>query len=425
MSEYPSFSESLKHGWNAFRNKDPSDFSSRSFFGGPFVPATMRQPDLRLLASGTDQTLINSIINRIAVDTASVSIEHIKTDENGGFLAEIDSGLNNILTLEANIDQSASAFRLDLVTSLLDDGSVACIPIDTNIDPLFGITSYDINTMRVGKIVGWHPKSIDVEVYNEETMNRQTIAVPKSIAAIIMNPFYNIMNAPNSTLKRLNRRMTLLDASDEKIVSPKLDMIIQLPYSTRHTSRESMAKKRQEEIATQLKQSEYGISYIDGTEKIIQLNRAVENNLVPQIEYLTKMLFDQLGLTPEIMNGTADEQTMNNYNVRIVDQLNNAITGELKRKYLSKTARSQMQTIWWHREPFSFTTTSVLAEVTDKFTRNEVLAPNEIRSAIGYKPVRDGKSDELRNRNISQSMLADPNYGYAEQPYDDTGVGVQ
>lgn len=404
MDDELSFGDRLQHGWNAFRNKDPSIFSTNAFTttGTALPTSTYRQYNRKPLYS-VDPTMVNTILNRISVDVSEAVIEHIRTDEEGRYLEDMDSGLNKILNLEANIDQTGQAFMLDIVRSLLDDGVVAVVPVDTVVQPISSIGSNDIITARVGRIINWGPATISVEVYDERDAARKTIVVPKSTTAIIENPFYEIMNEPNSILRRLNRRLAILDDSDDHNASSKLDMIIQLPYVVRGKTREGHAKRRRDELVQQLNDSEYGIAYADGTEKIIQLNRAIESNIMPQIEYLTEQLYNRLGLTPEIMNQTATEQTMTNYYRRIVDPILNAIVNEFKRKFLTKTARSQHQTIWWHREPFAFTTTSVLAEVADKFTRNEILSPNEVRSAIAYKPKRDGKSDELRNRNINQS----------------------
>lgn len=409
-----SFLESLQHGWNAFRNKDPSDIFSGGYTS--IGPSSSYRPDRTRLSYASDGTFINSVINRIAVDTSLVVFDHVKTDENGGYLTTVDSGIHNILTLEANVDQSAAAFMIDLVTSLLDEGCVACVPVDTINPPIGGIGTYDILTMRVGKIVQWRPDRVSVHLFNEDTGNYQDVIVPKSMAAIIENPFYSIMNSNNSTLKRLTRRMTLLDVSDEKITSPKLDMLIQVPYSVKSQAKEDQANRRTQEIIDNLTNSEYGIAYVDGTEKVIQLNRSVENTLVPQIEYLTSLLFSQLGMTPEIMNGTASEQAMTNYNRRIIDAVCEAISVEFNRKFISKTARSQGQTIWYHRKPFSFTTTSSLADMADKLTRNEILTPNEVRPILGYKPAQDERADELRNRNINPLYTA----GYRDY-YDNSG----
>lgn len=432
MPGNPSFLESLQHGWNAFRNKDPSDIFNNN--GVQLGPSSSYRPDRNRLTYSSDGTFINSVINRIAVDTSLVMFEHIKVDENDAYLSTVDSGLNNILTLEANTDQSANDFIIDLVTSLLDEGCVACVPIDTVSPPIGGVGSYDVLTMRTGRIVNWYPDRVTVEVFNEMSGNKQNVTVPKNMVAIIENPFYSVMNSPNSTLKRLTRRMSLLDVADEKMVSPKLDMLIQMPYAINKTIRQNQAQSRMDEITGQLESSKYGIAYVDGTEKVIQLNRPVENTLVPQIEYLTKLLFSQLGLTPEIMNGTANEQAMTNYNRRVIDAICNKITLEFNRKFITKTARSQGQTIWSHRQPFAFTTTTTIADVADKFTRNEILSPNDVRQVIGYKPVQDdGKSDELRNRNIATvnypgygqpdgSQMGTNQQGFDQQPYGDLTI---
>lgn len=401
MERY-SIAERLQHGWNAFRNKDPADLNGQ-VFANPLLPSSSFRPDRPRPLYSIDPTMINSIFTRIAIDASSAKFEHIKTDDDGGFLTTIDSGLNNLLNIEANVDQTGQEFLLDIIISMLDEGCIACVPIDTRTNPEYGLGGYDIETMRVGKITNWWPDRVAVDLYNESTGNRQTITVPKKSTAILTNPFYNIMNEPNSTLKRLNRRLALLDIADEKVGSSKLDMIIQLPYVVKSQTRESQAEKRRDAIVSQLRESEYGIAYADGTEKIIQLNRPIENNLMANIEYLTNLLFSQLGLTPEIINMTADEQTMTNYYKRMIDPINDTIVNEFKRKFLTKTARTQKQTVWYYSEPFKFTPTSSLADIADKMIRNEILTANEFRGVIGYKPSEDPRANELRNPNMPQA----------------------
>ena len=399
-----SMSSRLQHGWNAFKNKDPADLSM--FTNEPFMSSSSPSRQDRPRAQyQIDPTMINSIFTRMTIDAISSAFEHIKTDENGGYLSTVNSGLNEILNVEANIDQSGFDFRLDLVSELLNEGCVVCVPIDTKNNPIFGINAMDIETMRVGVPKNWWPDRVAVEIYNDKTGRRETINVFKKSVAIITNPFYSIMNEPNSTLKRLNKRLSLLDIADNRVSSNKLDMLVQLPYSVKSKMREDMAAKRRNEIVTQLEDSEYGIAYVDGTEKIIQLNRPLENNLIANIEYLTNLLFSQLGLSPEILNMTANEQSTLNYYRRMIDPINDAIANEFRRKFLTKTARSQNQTIWYHSEPFKFTPTSMLAELSDKLIRNEVVTSNEMRGVIGYKPSDDPRANVLANPNMPQTQI--------------------
>lgn len=392
----PTFAERLQHGWNAFiNNKDPT--TQTIYYGGYSY-----RPDRVRLTRGHERSIINSIYNRIAIDVATVSIQHVKVDENDMFVETVHSGLNNCLTVEANIDQSNRAFIRDIVMSMFDEGVVAVVPVDTTIDPT-NSNAYDIQTMRVGRVIQWYPAAVRVELYNENTGQKQEVTIPKRMAAIMENPFYSIMNEPNSTLQRLIRKLNLLDAIDEQSGAGKLDLIIQLPYTIRSEARRQQAENRRKDIEKQLTGTKYGIAYTDGTEKVVQLNRPVDNNLMKQIEYLTETLMGQLGITNEILNGTANEATMMNYYARIIEPILAVIVGEMRRTFLSKTARTKGQSIMFFREPFKLVPATNLADIADKFTRNEILAPNEIRRIIGYKPSDDPKADELRNRNINQS----------------------
>lgn len=405
----PTFLGRMQSGWNAFLNKEPPD-EQHNFQ----VHSHYSRPDRKRPSYIYDNTIVSSIVNRIAVDAASATFEHIRTDDNSNFSEVIFSELNNVLNVEANIDQSGSAFILDLVTSMLDEGCVACVPVDTRSNPEYGVGGYDILTMRVGKIVRWYPSRIDVELYNDRTGDRETINVSKLSTAIIENPFYNIMNTPNSTLKRLQRRLSLLDISDESASDDNLNLIIQLPYTLRSPTKQKQAQERLNQIVDQLKNSPYGIAYTDGTEKIIQLNRSIDSNLIEKIKYLTEKLHDQLGITPEVLNMTANEQTMVNYYRRVVTPILDAIKSEFSRKFLTKTARTQNQTVWWYSEPFGFTTTTTLAEISDKLIRNEVLTSNEMRGVIGFKPKDDPRADELRNPNMPDSFPMDDEYDTEE-----------
>ena len=389
----------LSNAWNAFMNRDPTEDYRRVIH----EHATWgNRPDRVKLLPSNERTIINAIINRIAVDVASVKIIHSRLDENGRFQSSIDSGLQTCMTLSANKDQTGRAFFQDVTISMLDEGCVAVVPVDTNIDPT-NTDSYQILSMRTGKILEWYPDYVRVRLYNDRVGRYQDIMVAKDKTAIIENPFYSVMNEPNSILKRLNRKLQLLDAVDEQSSSGKLDLIIQLPYIIKTDKRREEANKRRKEIEMQLTGSKYGIAYTDGTEKVIQLNRALENNLLPQVEYLTSMLFSQLGITEEILKGTADEKTTLNYNNRIVEPILSAITDEFKRKFLTQTARTQNQSITFYREPFKLVPVNDLAEIADKFTRNAILSSNELRGLIGFKPVDDPKADELRNKNLNQA----------------------
>lgn len=399
-----SFSSRLKHAFNAFMNRDPTvDYRDTG-------PGYSTRPDRTRLTKGNERSIVTSIYNRIAIDVAAINVNHCRIDENDRFVENISSSLNTCLNLEANIDQTGRAFMQDVVMSLLDEGCVAIVPVETTIDPAVS-SSYDILSMRTGKILEWKPKHIRVRVYNEQSGQREDIVVPKKNVAIIENPLYAVMNEPNSTMQRLIRKLNLLDAVDEQSGSGKLDMIIQLPYVIKSEARRKQADKRIKDIEDQLK-GPYGIAYTDGTEKIVQLNRPIENNLMKQIEYLTNMLYSQLGITQTVLDGTADEQTMLNYHSRTIEPIISAIVDEMKRKFLTKTARSQHQTIKFFRDPFRLVPIGNIAEIADKFTRNEVLTSNEIRQIVGMKPSDDPKADRLVNSNLNQpeEQYVDPQY---------------
>lgn len=385
----------FKHAWNTFFNRDPTD---------DFKDVTISysyRPDRLRLTKGNERSIATSIFNRIALDVSSINIQHCKLDKNGRYISPINSKLNNCLTLEANKDQTSRAFIQDVVMSMFDEGCVAIVPIETTANP--SITdSYDIYSMRTGKILEWYPDQVKVRVYNDRTGKKEDIKLPKSTVAIIENPLYAVMNEPNSIMQRLIRKLNLLDAIDEQSGSGKLDLIIQLPYTIRSEARRKEAEKRRKDIEMQLANSKYGIAYADATEHITQLNRSVENNLMKQIEYLTEMAYSQLGITQTILDGTADEKTMLNYNNRTVEPIISAIVDGMKRTFLSKTARSQLQSILFFNDPFKLVPISQIAEVADKFTRNEILTSNEIRQIIGMKPSDDPKADQLINSNISQ-----------------------
>lgn len=396
--ENPTLITRLKNSWNAFRNRDPT-----MFYNEPGMSYTYR-PDRPRFTRGNERTIATSVFNKIAIDVAAVDLRHCRIDENGRYVEDIKSDFNECLTLEANIDQSHRAFKQEAVMSLFDEGVIAIVPIETKGDPVLS-TSFDIKSMRTGKILEWFPRSVKVEVYNDQTGRKEQIIMPKKSVAIVENPLYSVINEPNSTLKRLVRKLALLDAIDEQSASGKLDLIIQLPYAIKSDLRQQQADKRRSDVIDQLKDS-HGIAYIDGTEKIVQLNRAVENNLPSQIQYLTDQFYSQLGITSEIMNGTANEQTMLNYNNRTVEPIVSAIVDAMKRSFLSKTARTQGQTIMAFRDPFKLVPINNIAEIADKFTRNEILTSNEIRQIIGMKPSKDPKADQLVNSNISQSADA-------------------
>ena len=392
--ETPTLMDRLKNSWNAFRNRDPT-----IFYNEPGMSYTYR-PDRVRFSRGNERSIVTSVYNKIAMDVASVDIRHCRIDENGRYTEDIDSDFNRCLTLEANIDQSHRAFRQDIVMSMFDEGAVAIVPIEAKGDPTLS-TSFDIRSMRVGKIVEWFPRSVKVEVYNDRTGKKEKIIMPKKSVAIVENPLYSVINEPNSTMKRLIRKLNILDAIDEQSGSGKLDLIIQLPYAVKGELKEQQANKRRDSIIDQLK-GPYGIAYIDGTEKVTQLNRPVENNLMKQIEYLTNLLYSQIGITPSVMDGTADEKTMLNYNNRTVEPIVSAIVDAMKRSFISRTAMTQGQTIMAFRDPFKLVPINNIAEIADKFTRNEILTSNEVRQIIGFKPSSDPKADKLINSNIAQ-----------------------
>ena len=391
-----SFISRLKSGWNAFRNRDPTGVYTQNI-----GPSYSYRQDRNRFSRGNERSIIVSVYNRIAMDAAAISMKHVQLDKNGRFSSEVNSGLNNCMNLEANIDQTGRAYMQDLVQSMLDEGVVADIPVETDKDPNL-TESYQIRSMRTGKILDWYPRHVKVRVYNEETGQKEDIVLPKKNIGIIENPLYAVMNEPSSTMQRLIRKLNLLDAIDEQSGSGKLDLIIQLPYSVKSELRKKQADQRREDIIEQLK-GPFGIAYTDGTEKVIQLNRPIENNLMKQIEYLTSQLYSQLGITQTIMDGTADDKTMLNYYNRTIEPIVAAIADERKRKFLSKTARTQGQSIMFFRDPFKLVPVNDLAEIADKLTRNEIATSNEMRQVIGWKPSDDPKADELRNSNISQA----------------------
>ena len=405
-----SISTRLAHAWNAFTNRDSSEYQNSRDLG---YSSSRRQDRVRLHIT-SERSIIISVYNRIALDVSAVSIQHVRLDQNGRFSEGITSGLNTCLTTEANIDQTSRAFIQDIVMSMFDEGVVAVVPIDTTINPKVS-GSYDIQTMRTGRVVGWYPKHVRVRLYNENTGVQEELTLPKSMVAIIENPLYSVMNEPNSTLKRLLKKLAILDAIDEQSGAGKLDIIIQLPYVIKTEARRAQAEQRRKDIEMQLAGTKYGIAYTDGTERITQLNRPAENNLMTQIQYLTSMLYSQLGLTEDVFTGKADEATMLNYNNRTVGPIVSAIVDEFKRKFLTKTARAQNQSIMFFRDVFSLVPVNEIADVADKFTRNEVLSSNDMRAIIGYKPSSDPRADELRNKNLNASG----NTSSTETPADD------
>ena len=386
----------FKNAWNAFFNRDPTPIFDNSGNSSSYRPDRYRP------TRGNERSIITAINNRIAIDVAAIPIRHVRLDEDGGYLNTIDSGLNNCLNLEANLDQTGRAFIQDAVLSMLDEGCVALVPTVTDVNPDY-TDSYDIYEIRTGKITEWYPKKVKVEVYNDTTGRKQQIIRPKRKVAIIENPMYSVMNEPNSTMQRLIRKLKLLDAVDEQSSSGKLDLIIQLPYVVKTETRRQQAENRRKEIEEQLTGSKYGIAYTDGTERITQLNRAVENNLLKQVEYLTSMLFSQLGITQTILDGTADEKTILNYRNRIIEPILSAIVDAMKVRFITKTARTQGQSISFFMEPFKLVPVSEIAEIADKFTRNEIMTSNEIRQIVGMKPSRAPQADELRNKNLNRS----------------------
>lgn len=388
------FIDRLQHGWNAFMSRAPTG----SYYD--IGQSYSYRPDRVVFTRGNERSIITSVYNRIALDVSAINIKHCRLDNNDRYMSVIDSGLNSCLNLEANIDQTGRAFIQDIVMSMLDEGCVAIVPVDTSIDPKVS-SSYDILSMRTGKILDWYPEHVKVRLYNERTGNKEEIIVPKKTVAIIENPLYAVTNAPNSTMQRLIRKLSLLDVTDEKTASGKLDLIIQLPYVIKTEARRQQAEARRKDIEMQLAGSKYGIAYTDGTEKITQLNRSVENNLMSQIEYLTSMLYSQLGITQSILDGSADEKTMLNYHNRTIEPIVSAIVDEMKRKFLTKTARSQQQSILFFRDPFKLVPLNDIAEIGDKFTRNEIMTSNEIRQIIGMTPSDDPKADQLVNSNLN------------------------
>ena len=397
-----TFGSRLKHAWNAFvNNRDPT--ISYGDFGGGYS----YRPDRPRLTRGNERSIVTSVYNRIALDTAAISIQHCKLDENGRLLSNMDSKLGKCLTLEANLDQTSRALVQDAVMSMLDEGCVAIVPVFTTDDPKV-TESYDIYSMRTAKILEWFPSHVRVRLYNERTGRKEDIVLPKKMVAIIENPLFAVMNEPNSTMQRLIRKLSLLDVTDEQTASGKLDLIIQLPYIIKSDARRQQAEQRRKDIEMQLAGSKYGIAYTDGTEKITQLNRSLENNLMKQVEYLTNLLFSQLGMTQSILDGTADDKTMLNYYTRTIEPIIAAITDEMKRKFLSKTARSQGQSIMFFRDPFKLVPVNDIAEIADKFTRNEIMTSNELRQIVGMKPSDDPKADKLINSNLNQPEETKP-----------------
>lgn len=392
------FINRLKHGWNAFMNKDPTTYT----YGNGLGAVSYDNPSRPRLTMGNERSIITTIYNKISTDVAAVDIEHVMLDDNKRFTDNIEDGLNYCLTTEANIDQASRAFKQDIVLKLLDEGCVAIVPIDTTMDPVHG-NVYDIQTMRTAKIINWYPRSVRVRIYNDHTGQFEELDLPKKMVAIVENPFYAIMNEQNSTAHRLKRKLSILDFIDDRSGSDKLDLIIQLPYTIRSLARKAQARERRKELVEQLASSEYGVAYIDSTEHVTQLNRSIENNLLKQVEYFTNLLFSQLGMTMEILNGTADENTMNNYYNRIIEPILAAVVDEMNRKFLTKTARTQGHAIKYFRDPFKLVSTTNLAELADKFTRNCIMTSNEFRQVIGLRPVDDPKADMLTNNNISAS----------------------
>lgn len=389
-----TFKERWHNAWNAFNQRDPTEKISDGMSWGS-------RPDRPRFSRGNERSIVTSVYNRLALDAASIDIKHVVLDENDRFVSEKKSGLNNCLTFEANVDQTGRAFRHDIFMSLLDEGCIAIIPTVTSSNPEKG--TFDVLELRTGKILQWYPNAVRMSVYNEHAGRREEITMLKSAVAIVESPLYSVINEYNSTMQRLIRKLNLLDAIDEQSGSNKLDLIIQLPYVIKSEARRQQAEKRRKDIEQQLAGSKYGIAYTDGTEKVTQLNRSVENNLMKQIEFLTSMLYSQLGLNTQILDGTADEKTMLNYYNRTIEPLVSAVVDELKRKFLTKTAISQRQSIEFFRDPFKLVPINDLAELADKFTRNEILTSNEFRQIIGMKPSDDPNADVLRNKNLSES----------------------
>ena len=404
------FTERLQHAWNAFRNKEPTEYE---------VGSTYR-PDRSHFARGTERTIVAAIINRIAIDVSCITVEHVQLDKNRRYKDVLDTDLNECLTLSANLDQTGRAFWIDSVTQMLDKGDIAIVPVETDLDPN-ETGSIAIKSIRVGRVIQWYPTMVTVDLYDErDGKHKETPPLSKKFVALPENPLYSVMNEPNSTLQRLKRQMVLLDRISEQNGSGKFNLIIQLPYSTKNETRKVQAERRTQEIQAQLVNSQYGIAYSDVSEKIIQLNRAIENNALAQIEYLTSMLYSQLGMTQAVLDGTADEATMLNYYSRTVEPILAAIVDEMRRKFITKTARTQGKSIVYYRDPFKLVPVSQMAEIADKFTRNEILSTNEVRAAIGYKPVDDPRADELRNKNLNQAVGED-----APEPIEVDGAGSE
>lgn len=408
-----NLSTRLAHAWNAFTSRDPTQYIITG-------PGYSSRPDRPRLSRGNEKSIATSIFNRIALDVSSVNIKHCRLDKNGRYVEDIDSGLNNCLNLEANKDQTGRAFIHDVVLSMLDEGCVALVPVETTIDPKSS-NSYQIDSIRTGKITEWYPDMVRVRLYNDRTGEKEEILLPKNQVAIIENPLYAVVNEYNSTMQRLIRKLSLLDVTDEQTASGKLDLIIQLPYVIKTETRREQAERRRKDIIDQLAGSQYGIAYTDGTEKITQLNRSLENNLLKQVEYLTNMVYSQLGITQSVLDGTADEKTMLNYMNRTVEPIISAIVDELKRKFLTKTARSQLQSIVYFRDPFRLVPVNDIAEIADKFTRNEIMTSNEIRQIVGMQPSKDSKADKLVNSNISQAKQDMSQTSSATEAYEEGG----
>lgn len=422
----PTIFQRLQHGWNAFRGRDRPTY----FNNGPISAI---HPERVRLRGGNERSIITAIYNRIALDVASNKIEHVRVDANGRYVETISDGLHSCLTLEANIDQTSRSFIQDAVLTMFDEGHCVVVPVDTSIDPSRS-TSYEIYSMRIGKVKQWMPQDVLVEVYNDHSGNKEQLIFPKKLVGIVPNPFYAVMNEPNSTLQRLVRKLNILDSIDEQSGAGKLDMIIQLPYTVKSPLRKAQAEERRKDVEMQLTGSKYGIAYVDATEKITQLNRPVENNLMSQIEYLMNTLYSQLGITPEILNGTASEEAMQNYTKRTVEPILAAIVDEMKRKFLTKTARTQGQSIMFSSDPFRLVPIGKIADIAEKFVGNEILSPNDLRSIVGFKPVDDERADELRNRRLNQEsseaknpLLAGQNNqnGSEEELSDDESETVQ
>ena len=403
----------LQHAWNAFANKDPT-YGSYGGYGGYSY-----RPDRPRFSRGNERSIVTAVLNKISIDCAAINIEHVRLDDNNRFVEVMNTGLNKCLTLEANIDQTGRAFIQDAVMSLMDEGCIAIVPVETTLNPNIS-GGFDITNMRVGKVLEWYPDKVSIRVYNEKTGQKQDIVMPKNTVGIVENPLYAVMNESNSTMQRLIRKLNILDAIDEQSGSGKLDLIIQLPYLVRSNQRKQQAEERRKAIEDQLSNSKYGVAYTDGTEHVTQLNRSVENNLMSQIEYLTSMLYSQLGITQSVMDGTADDKTMLNYYNRTIEPILSAIVDEMKRKFLTKTARSQKQSIVFFRDPFRLVPVADLAEIADKMTRNEIMSSNEIRQIVGMKPSDDPKADELRNKNLSEPMSEETNndnYNFEQEEF--------